>query len=360
MSSKRGRKVNKDLPPSRARDVQRAFRARRAAHLEALEDRVAVLEQENTLLRSALSLPPSDRPPLGRGPTGKEKPRSLFEPDHPEPQLVNSLRRASVSTISTEASAVSKIQSPISSSTTPYVHGDQSMQSFAFPQWDNALMIHEDIMDSDSSPPAEGHPPPPLKLSPIAFPTHQPLPLRATDTNGVVSPDSVHSRSNSYSQSSSASSTGPDAFSPAYLFNEIPEDSPTFAYSAQNQGQPSQQHLSPPEPFSHFQYPPSSHSSAGADHPHSSPQYLNRRESDHVLNISYSRHEPRAGTIEPPSSNGHRRAITEPQTLRALVMQGSTRGHHSAPLSAHPIRVPSPPPVPTIDRDAMARKYSLA
>jgi hypothetical protein len=34
MSSKRGRKRNDNLPPNRARDVQRAFRARRAAHLD--------------------------------------------------------------------------------------------------------------------------------------------------------------------------------------------------------------------------------------------------------------------------------------------------------------------------------------
>jgi hypothetical protein len=33
MSSKRGRKRNDNLPPNRARDVQRAFLARRAAHL---------------------------------------------------------------------------------------------------------------------------------------------------------------------------------------------------------------------------------------------------------------------------------------------------------------------------------------
>ena len=234
------------------------------------------------------------------------------------------------------------------------------MQSFAFPQWDNALMHDEKMVDSDSPPPTEAHPSPPVKLSPVSFPTHQPLPLRPADTSGVISPDLVHSRSNSYSQSSSASS-GPDTFSPAYLFNEMPEDPPSFAYRAQNTSQTAQQqHLSPPEPFSQFQYPSSSHSSAGANHPHSSPQYLNRRESDHVLNISYSRQSPRAGAIETPSSNGHRRAITEPQTLRAIVQCSALRGHHSAPLSAHPIRVPSPPPVPAIDREALARKYSAA
>ena len=72
-SSKRGRKRDDTLPPNRARDVQRAFRARRASHLEALEQRVIILEDENARLRAALDLPPSDRPPLGTGPTGRGK-----------------------------------------------------------------------------------------------------------------------------------------------------------------------------------------------------------------------------------------------------------------------------------------------
>ncbi|KAF8339686.1 uncharacterized protein EI90DRAFT_2861796, partial [Cantharellus anzutake] len=72
-TSKRGRKRDDTLPPNRARDVQRAFRARRASHLEALEQRVIILEDENARLRAALDLPPSDRPPLGTGPTGRGK-----------------------------------------------------------------------------------------------------------------------------------------------------------------------------------------------------------------------------------------------------------------------------------------------
>ncbi|KAH9945313.1 uncharacterized protein BXZ73DRAFT_73471 [Epithele typhae] len=75
-SSKRGRKRNDNLPPNRARDVQRAFRARRAAHLEALESRVSELEEENNALRAALNLPPANRPALGKGPTGKDKPKN--------------------------------------------------------------------------------------------------------------------------------------------------------------------------------------------------------------------------------------------------------------------------------------------
>ncbi|KAG6909939.1 hypothetical protein DXG01_014208 [Tephrocybe rancida] len=75
MSSKRGRKRNDNLPPNRARDVQRAFRARRAAHLLALEERVSELEEENSTLREMVGWPPDDRPPLGKGPTGKDKPK---------------------------------------------------------------------------------------------------------------------------------------------------------------------------------------------------------------------------------------------------------------------------------------------
>jgi hypothetical protein len=105
MSSKRGRKRNDSLPPNRARDVQRAFRARRAAHLQvnlqfinyseilfiqrrltsfhqALEQRVAELEEENDCLRAALNLPPANRLPLGKGPTGKDKPKNLGDGLH--------------------------------------------------------------------------------------------------------------------------------------------------------------------------------------------------------------------------------------------------------------------------------------
>ncbi|KAG8727354.1 hypothetical protein FRC12_022559 [Ceratobasidium sp. 428] len=78
--SSRGRKRNDNLPPSRAREVQRAFRARRKQHLAALEERIDVLETENARLRQMLALPPSDRAPLGRGPTGREPARRVSTP----------------------------------------------------------------------------------------------------------------------------------------------------------------------------------------------------------------------------------------------------------------------------------------
>ncbi|SCZ97893.1 BZ3500_MvSof-1268-A1-R1_Chr3-3g06438 [Microbotryum saponariae] len=55
MNAKRGRKQDDSLQPSRARDVQRAFRARRAEQLSTLEDQVRTLQQENTELKRELA-----------------------------------------------------------------------------------------------------------------------------------------------------------------------------------------------------------------------------------------------------------------------------------------------------------------
>ena len=56
---------------------------------KALEEKVSELEAENNCLRQALSLPPSRRPPLGRGPTGKDRPRkfrdSILQSLSPQP-----------------------------------------------------------------------------------------------------------------------------------------------------------------------------------------------------------------------------------------------------------------------------------
>ncbi|KLT45702.1 hypothetical protein CC85DRAFT_240336, partial [Cutaneotrichosporon oleaginosum] len=88
----RGRKPNDQLPPSRAREVQRAFRLRRAEHLAALEERIMILEGENTQLRALLSLPEADRPKIGSGPTGRGK--SLKEGGVPMSERVRARKEA--------------------------------------------------------------------------------------------------------------------------------------------------------------------------------------------------------------------------------------------------------------------------
>ncbi|KAJ6579021.1 hypothetical protein B0H10DRAFT_2100840 [Mycena sp. CBHHK59/15] len=83
MSSKCAHKPNNNLAPSRALDAQRQFRARRAGHLQALEQRVSELEEENYLMRQQLGMPPPNRPQLGRGPTGRDKTKSYSTPPSP-------------------------------------------------------------------------------------------------------------------------------------------------------------------------------------------------------------------------------------------------------------------------------------
>ncbi|GAA5962728.1 hypothetical protein JCM3765_006181 [Sporobolomyces pararoseus] len=61
--ARRGRRQDDTLPPSRSRDVQRAFRARRAAHLTHLESTVEWLQAENNALREKAGIP-LDGPPL--------------------------------------------------------------------------------------------------------------------------------------------------------------------------------------------------------------------------------------------------------------------------------------------------------
>jgi len=77
VAATRGRKPTEDTTPNRARDIQRAFRARRAAHLQSLETRIHELEDETDYLRGLLGMPPAARRPLGKGPTGRgpAKPR---------------------------------------------------------------------------------------------------------------------------------------------------------------------------------------------------------------------------------------------------------------------------------------------
>ncbi|KAF9466530.1 hypothetical protein BDZ94DRAFT_1251146 [Collybia nuda] len=150
MSSKRGRKRNDNLPPNRARDVQRAFRARRAAHLLALEQRVSELEAENARLRKIVGWPPDDRPPLGKGPTGKDKPKSF---DATVPNLLDLFsNRDSESSAADSSSTRTSSLSPsaiASASSRP-----MQVISSAEP-WDGALMMpdhNSEVASSSESP----------------------------------------------------------------------------------------------------------------------------------------------------------------------------------------------------------------
>ena len=163
MSSKRGRKRNDNLPPNRARDVQRAFRARRAAHLDvcllafshlftfisysllslsqALEQRVAELEEENGNLRAALNLPPANRPPLSKAPTGKDKPKP--PPAQARPATDFEARRGRSSSVDSPTSTRAQSLSP-STITATMRPSPNAVHSLEDSSWDQSMLMGMD------------------------------------------------------------------------------------------------------------------------------------------------------------------------------------------------------------------------
>ncbi|KAH0585054.1 hypothetical protein H2248_008320 [Termitomyces sp. 'cryptogamus'] len=203
MTSKRGRKRNDNLPPNRARDVQRAFRARRAAHLIALEQRVTELHEENARLRKMVGWPPDDRPPLGRGPTGKDKPK-LIDGDGGSYAIDVFSSQGSESDSSPRAGSLSP--SVIASSSRGLHVIDDSET------WDNTF-----TMDDASDPPPES-------------PYHQLQP-----TESPVSTKSIHpSYGNGLSSSlPSSSSRSPIVSSPTNAYMHSPT---TYSHSTERLG----------------------------------------------------------------------------------------------------------------------------
>ncbi|KAJ4480080.1 hypothetical protein J3R30DRAFT_3873875 [Lentinula aciculospora] len=282
MSSKRGRKRNDNLPPNRARDVQRAFRARRAAHLQALEQRVSELEEENNCLRQALNLPPANRPLLGKGPTGKDKPKTYNTPNGLTTMSLNS-RGSSDSPPSTRMSS----QSP-----------ESAIVGLDDPAWDQTIVMSDTHSDLPSSSASSSYPLPPMSAPPsskyIQYNPYPP-PSRSSSVSGPVymnsQPTYVQSTDRSMSSSSYPSPTFPsirlDARQEArtpYSYSHSPYDSDSLVQNA----------------------------------PPSAPPHM---------------HSQRDPSLSYPT----RRSITEPYNVDVGY------SHLPNPISQHPIHGPSPP-----------------
>ncbi|KAJ7746616.1 hypothetical protein B0H16DRAFT_1692649 [Mycena metata] len=278
MSSKRGRKRNDNLPPNRARDVQRAFRARRAAHLQALEQRVAELEEENSCFRQALNLPQANRPLLGKGPTGKDKPKTDYENHHP----LHSSRESSTDS----PGSMRESESPnLVSATLPPREAVQEIEDGTGP-WGQTIVMTEEI------------------------PQYQPLSAPPTiSTKNPYSPPYPSSRSSS--------------LAPMYMYNAT-NDRGLPAYQGHFEHQ-QPQHQQPPQRSYSYSSP---HDSEGQQHPfrdsmptpapESAPVYPPQRRSTagdlHMLGGTHYAH------IRLPSPP---RVLLEPLDL------GHGHGHHS-------------------------------
>ncbi|KAF8969259.1 hypothetical protein BDZ97DRAFT_1796815 [Flammula alnicola] len=192
MSSKRGRKRNDNLPPNRARDVQRAFRARRAAHLQALEQRVSELEEENDCLRSALRLPPSTRPPLGKGPTGKDKAKS-FPGSHAQSLGFTSSRESSAAN-----SPPSRASSASPSGITISMSSSQPMTVIDDGNWNDTLLLNDHPQRHHHPDDVPGPSDMPYHIAPMTAPVAAPLAVKPLQYSyNHTFPSSSRSLSNS-------------------------------------------------------------------------------------------------------------------------------------------------------------------
>jgi hypothetical protein len=312
MSSKRGRKRNDNLPPNRARDVQRAFRARRAAHLQALEQRVADLEEENTALRAALNLPAANRPSLGKGPTGKDKVKPTYNTRSSSGGAIPSLPSMSQSHVSpTDSPASSRTHSlsPTTSMATPATRkSPQTLPSLDSSAWENPMMLTKDGAGNHTSPassafsltPISGPPSSHPHLPSFAF--SDPMPSRGSQAGGMFMPPGAQNVSH-------IAERPRDYNEPDFPLRDHRDDRHHYSYS-----QPS------------F---PSPHDQGIIHSPHDSSG----------MNALMSQHRDQSSS----QSFSHRRSITEPQGFRGIINQFP---HLPNPQSNYPsIRLPTPPKV---------------
>ncbi|KAI0292124.1 hypothetical protein BC826DRAFT_1092173 [Russula brevipes] len=272
MSSKRGRKRNDNLPPNRARDVQRAFRARRAAHLDALEQRVAELEEENGNLRAALNLPPANRAPLGKGPTGKDKPKTPSAPSsRPSQASLDAVSRAGSSADSpTSTRAQSLSPSTITATMRPSPNAVHSLEGSS---WDQGMIIGEEQNQSapHASSPSTGYPLPGVPAH-AKNPSQFSYPSPAQSSSRTTLPGTIIRRGN-------------------YPVRDPRDDQQRFPYSQPAYSGPDGSHLSQHSPSASLHY-----------------------------TTQQQQRDP-SSPAQTPVPFAHRRSITDPQGFSSLVNQ---------------------------------------
>ncbi|KDR78913.1 hypothetical protein GALMADRAFT_224164 [Galerina marginata CBS 339.88] len=279
MSSKRGRKRNDNLPPNRARDVQRAFRARRAAHLQALEQRVSELEEENGCLRQALNLPPSNRPPLGKGPTGKDKVKIYNGGSAQSLGFYSSRESSSADSPPSRESSESPSALTVSMSSRPMTVIEPS-------SWSESMLLndhhqqHTDISGPSDSPYHLAPMSAPLPLKPLQYPTYN---NTFPSTSRPLSTNLYTGSQNNYSHSSDR----PMAHS---------YDSQNFNIRGEIRDEPRQQ-------YSYAQSFPSHDPNV---HSHSTPPPT-------IPSNANTHHNNHNTQRESPLPYPHRRSLTDPQ-----------------------------------------------
>lgn len=274
---------------------------------------MAELEEENSALRAALNLPPANRAPLGKGPTGKDKPK-------PQPQQPNTASPSGSSTLppiqflpqvsptnSLPSMPVSRHDSPSSASTRTHslspttfnstLGQTGSMSGMDSQVWDSSAFMAKDQQEPGPSSASSSYTIPP-----------------------VPGPSTSHT--SAYPSSASRPSLD-EAYPPLTSYQYSPDRSlaPIDPYGQNtNSGFLLRDERRP------FSYPqPSFPTHAGQLQSHPSP----------VSAVSPSM--PPGGGPGMQASYAHRRSITEPQGYRSSIQLGSIPQ----------MRLPQPPNLPS-------------
>jgi len=145
---------------------------------QALEQRVWEMEEDNQLFRQALSLPPSNRSPLGRGPTSRDLP-SQVERFRRQTTFPNSGSSASPDTIS---STPRSLTASIPARTTTMVRTVPSQQK------NSILLIRHQALSEDH--PEQGESPPQSIMPPAQMCSS----LSSPSNQQELEPPPLHSR----------------------------------------------------------------------------------------------------------------------------------------------------------------------
>lgn len=253
------------------------------------------LEEENNCLRAALNLPAANRPSLGKGPTGKDKPKSLES---------TPIVAQSISSKSRESSPVGASPSPgRSESDSPsVVSGNLRTPPVIEGHWDDNFMIDQQSQPShvSSSSPASYSlrpvPPSMSQKSPHQFTFSNPMPPppRSMISNSV----SAHPLQPSYTQTADRPiATGYNDMN--YLLCDVRE-SPHYPYSYQQPSQFNPDHAMPP-PSQHPIHSPQNHAQQRPPLQHSSITYQRRS-----INEPF---RPLGSDLHLPSPPPHQQAV---------------------------------------------------
>jgi hypothetical protein len=159
-----------------------------------MEQRVSELEEENVCLRHTLNLPPANRPPLGKGPTGKDKPKSLeaLRPPSHHPIHVGSRESLSVDSPScTRVNSLSPFDVTASMRTPP-----RTVHIIESGDWEQSLLLLGQYFDPQLAPPAASRFPLPSVPSKTpqqpSYPNSVPSSTRNSVSNFSFMPPSPH------------------------------------------------------------------------------------------------------------------------------------------------------------------------